>query len=146
MFDFIPNVIVIELVDPDARGPVQGTKNSAGIDLFPRIPEPLLVKAGETMLIPTNVKIQLPIGIAGLLMPRSSTGRDGLELANTIGLIDHDFRGEIMACLCPREDQLLDPNKRFVQLFLVNTPNVVYTLGKVNETERGEGGFGSTGA
>lgn len=146
MFDVFPSNIIIELVDPTLNHPLQASEGAAGLDLFPRIGEPMTVKAGETVMIPTNVKIALPKGIAGLLMPRSSSGRGGLVLANTIGLIDHDFRGEIMACLCPREDISLDPHNRFVQLFLVRTPYVAYTLGTVNETVRGAGGFGSTGS
>ena len=145
MFDVFPSNIVIELVDPTLPQPIQASEGAAGLDLFPRIGEPMTVRAGETVMIPTNVKIALPRGIAGLLMPRSSSGRGGLVLANTIGLIDHDFRGEIMACLCPRESLSLDPNNRFVQLCLVSTPNTVFVLGTVDETVRGAGGFGSTG-
>ena len=146
MFSIFPSNIIIELVDPTLEHPLQASEGAAGLDLFPRIPEPITVGAGETVMIPTNVKIALPRGIAGLLIPRSSSGRGGLVLANTIGLIDRDHRGEIMACLCPRETLTLDPRNRFVQLCLVSTPNAVYTLGTVNETVRGAGGFGSTGS
>ena len=146
MFDVFPSNIIIELVDSTLNHPIQASEGAAGLDLFPRIGEPMTVKAGETVMIPTNVKIALPRGIAGLLIPRSSSGRGGLVLANTIGLIDHDFRGEIMACLCPRETLSLDPHNRFVQLCLVSTPNTVFVMGKVNETVRGAGGFGSTGS
>lgn len=130
--------------------PEYKTKGSAGMDLKAAINEPILIKPGETKLIPTGFAISLgDAAVVGLVYARSGlASKHGIALANGVGVIDSDYRGEIF---CPlinlsKEDFLLKPLERMAQLVI--TPILLPTIEVVeelDETGRGSGGFGHTG-
>lgn len=131
---------------PDLK---RGSEEAAGLDVYANIPEDISIGIGLSANIPTGIAVAIPFGFAGLLMPRSGMGGRGLSLRNTIGLIDSDYRGEVIAMVRNLGDATLHikAHERFAQLVIVpvlmQIPDLVDEL---PETERGTGGFGSTGA
>lgn len=130
--------------------PIRGTKGSAGIDLTCTNITTTLNEANQLMLVyHTDLAVEIPEGYVGLLVPRSSIWKKSLCLTDSIGIIDSDFRGEIVAIMKATTDTvpaIYKVGERFCQLVIVPIPE--YTISEVEnltETERGEGGFGSTG-
>lgn len=126
---------------PDIK---QHTDGSAGIDLFLRDNTTILPK--QTVTVGTGVAIEIPEGYVGVVVPRSSTGELGITLANTVGIIDCDYRGEVKLKI-HSASKLVELKKfqRVVQLVIV--PYLSVELVEVDDlttTERGSGGFGST--
>lgn len=125
------------------------TSGSAGIDLVSAEDKPVLVGSVQHVTIHTGIAIAIPQGYVGILAPRSSMGRKGVRLANTIGVIDSDYRGEILVDLVVKQGKpavQIFPGDRFVQLLLL--PVLQCNIEEVQDlpdTERGAGGFGSTG-
>lgn len=130
------------------------TEGAAAFDLRACIEKPVTIcRNGEPVLIPCGFSVALPDGWAMLLLPRSGAGhKRGIVLGNLVGLIDQDFRGEIMASVWMRNGTKepavkIEPLERFAQAVVVPVlmmqPEFVTTL---PETARGHGGFGSTGA
>ncbi len=130
--------------------PTRGTKGSAGADLYACIEESVTINPGDLKLIPTGVAIALPDSSAvAYLYARSGLGvKHGICLANGVGVVDSDYRGEIMVGLCnvSGEPYTIEPNERIAQMVIspVIIPELV-EVEKLDETDRGEGGFGSTG-
>lgn len=131
--------------------PTRATDGSAGIDLRACIDEPLVVKAGETHLIGTGmaVYIQDP-GYAGVILPRSGLGhKHGIVLGNLVGLIDADYQGELKVSIWNRskEDFTLQPAERMAQYVVLPIARPQFELVEdfSDESERGAGGFGSSG-
>lgn len=131
--------------------PTRATDGSAGIDLRACIDEPLTIKAGETHLIGTGmaVYIQDP-NYAGVILPRSGLGhKHGIVLGNLVGLIDADYQGELMVSVWNRSDKdfTLEPAERMAQYVVlpVVRPEFEVVEDFADESERGEGGFGSSG-
>lgn len=130
--------------------PQRATNGSAGLDLCACMDEGVLLNPGDRKLIHTGVAIELPSSeYVALLFARSGLAvKKGITLMNSVGVIDSDYRGEICAALCNLGDEPYEitPGERVAQLVItkIETPNPVEakTLG---ETERGSGGFGSTG-
>ena len=141
--------INIKKLRPDAVIPTYGSDFSAGADLYACLDESVTIKAGETYLVMTGLSMELPEGYAGLIYARSGLAtKKGLAPANKVGVIDSDYRGEIMVSLHNHSgiDQVIEPKERIAQLVI--TPyiqGVFNTVEELSETERGEGGFGSTG-
>jgi len=131
--------------------PHYGTKGSAGLDLRACIDEEMTIDAGETVLIPTGMAIHLDDpGLAAMLLPRSGLGhKHGMVLGNLVGLIDSDYQGPLMVSCWNRSDRAytVAVGERIAQMVIVPVLQPVFT--EVNEfgdtTERGQGGFGSTG-
>lgn len=130
--------------------PAYATAGSAGLDLRACIQTPLLLQPGQTELIPSGIAIHLSdAGMAAMVLPRSGMGhKHGIVLGNLVGLIDSDYQGQIMVSLWNRSSQpfTLNPMERIAQLVVL--PVVQVGLEIVNtftESERGAGGFGSTG-
>lgn len=129
--------------------PTYGSEQSAGADLYACLEEAVTIAPGETRFIPTGLAMELPIGTVGLLYARSGLAcKRGLAPANKVGVIDSDYRGEYIVALHNHgaESQVVAHGERIAQLVI--TP--VYTPGfqeveSLNETQRGNGGFGSTG-
>lgn len=137
--------------DPNFPLPTRATDGSAGIDLRACIDEPLVIKAGETKLIGTGMAIYIKDpNFAGIILPRSGLGhKHGIVLGNLVGLIDADYQGELMVSVWNRSDSdfTLNPAERMAQYMVV--PVVRPSFEVVDEfsydSERGTGGFGSSG-
>lgn len=130
--------------------PAYGTEGSAGLDLRAMVDTPLELEPGQVELVKTGLSIYIENpAFAGMLLPRSGMGhKHGIVLGNLVGLIDSDYQGELMISLWNRSDKpfTIEPGERIAQYVLV--PVVQAELEVVEEfeaTERGEGGFGSTG-
>ena len=134
---------------PDAKAPVYGSVDAAGADLYACSAEEITIKAGETVMVPTGIAVAIPQGYVGLVFARSSLGiKRGLAPANKVGVIDADYRGEIMVGLHNHSgaDQTIAPYERVAQMAIVPFLQVGYEESdNLDETERGIGGFGSTG-
>lgn len=140
----------IKKVRTDAKLPTRGTQGSAGMDLYACIENEVTVNPGEIKIIPTGVAVALPDKeYAVFLYARSGLGiKHGICLANGVGVIDSDYRGEICAGICnvSQNPYTIQPQERIAQM--VVAPVIVTELEEVenlDETERGQGKFGSTG-
>jgi dUTP pyrophosphatase len=141
--------IRIKKLHPLAVIPTYGSAEAAGADLYACLEAPVTVKAGETVFVPTGLALEVPKGCAGLIYARSSLGtKRGLAPANKVGVIDSDYRGQVMVALHNhgKTDQQICGGERIAQLII--TP--VFTPGfteveELEDTDRGTGGFGSTG-
>ena len=130
--------------------PEYATEGSAGMDLRACIDETLTLEAGETKLIPTGIAIHIANNnLAATLLPRSGLGhKHGIVLGNLVGLIDSDYQGQLYISCWNRSDNAftIEVGDRIAQMVFV--PVVQVTLNKVDdfsESDRGEGGFGSSG-
>ena len=123
------------------------TLGSAGIDL--RSTKDVLLNFGETELIPTGLKVHIPEGHVGLVFLRSSMGLKGLRLANGVGVIDSDYRGEILLAIHNEVKQkffVINAGDRIGQMVILPIVNTAWVgVDSLEETDRGAGGFGSTG-
>lgn len=139
----------IKLTREDATIPVRATDGSAGYDMTAVLDAPATVRHGEVCKIPTGVAIELPMGYAALILGRSGLGiKHGVVPANAVGLIDSDYRGEIvvgLTCQC-QEGYTVQPGERIAQMVIipVATPELT-AVDTLDDTARGTGGFGSTG-
>lgn len=140
----------IKKLDPRAKLPTYGTASSAGADLYVCLDEPVTIEPGKTAFLPTGLSIAVPEGYAGLVYARSGLAcKKGLAPANKVGVIDADYRGPVMIALHNHSDepQTVVPGERAAQLVI--TPVLMPEMEEVaelDETERGSGGFGSTGS
>lgn len=136
-------------LNPEAIVPTYATASAAGADLYNLPDSPVTVPAHKTVLIHTGIAIEIPEGYCGLIFARSGLAtKRGLAPANKVGVIDADYRGEIMVALHNHTDTtvLVDGGERVAQLAIL--PYLTAELCEVDElsdTVRGEGGFGSTG-
>lgn len=138
----------IQLLRAGAAAPARATGGSVGYDLTACIDAPLTVSPGRTTFVPTGVAIELPQGCAGLVCARSGlSSKFGVAPINAVGVIDCDYRGELSVPLTAHYDSYtIQPGERVAQLLIVpvETP-VLLPAQTLSETERGAGGFGSTG-
>lgn len=124
----------------------KGSEKSAAIDLKAGVLNH--IKPGDTFLFPTGLYVEIPEGHVGLIVARSGLGTKGLVLSNQVGVIDSDYRGEVKVGLYNRSGKVayIDRGERIAQMMIVKLPTVQYQeVEELSETERGEGGFGSTG-
>lgn len=144
--------IDLKILDERIRAqlPHYATPGSAGLDLRACLDAPLTLNPGETRLIPTGLAVHLQdAGYAAMLLPRSGLGhKHGVVLGNLVGLIDSDYQGQLMVSLWNRGQEAftVQPFERIAQMVIV--PVVQATFRVVEEfaqSQRGEGGFGSTG-
>lgn len=138
----------ISLADPKAIVPKYATSCSAGADIFARIDEEITVWPGTRALIPTKIKIAIPDGCCGLLLGRSGLAlKHGICLANGVGLIDSDYRGELGVILQNNggEPFKVKDGMRIAQLVIVQYQQTRFKQDSLDATIRGQGGFGSTG-
>lgn len=138
----------ISLADPKAIVPKYVTSCSAGADIFARIDEEITVWPGTRALIPTKIKIAIPDGCCGLLLGRSGLAlKHGICLANGVGLIDSDYRGELGVILQNNggEPFKVKDGMRIAQLVIVQYVQTRFEQDSLDATIRGQGGFGSTG-
>lgn len=139
---------MVRRLRPDAHLPTYAHPGDAGCDL--RAVEACKLSPGERAAVPTGVAVAIPEGWAGLVLPRSGLARrHGIGLVNAPGLIDSGYRGELQVLLVnhdPVEPFEIEPGDRIAQLVLVQHATVeVIEADVLDETARGEGGFGSTG-
>lgn len=130
--------------------PAYGTPGSAGLDLRACIAEPITLEAGQTILIPTGIAIHIgDPGYCAMILPRSGMGhKNGIVLGNLVGLIDSDYQGQLMVSTWNRGSQAftLNPMERLAQLIIVPVLQVAFNIvDEFDVSERGSGGFGSTG-
>ena len=131
--------------------PTRATEGSAGIDLRACIDEPILIKAGESVLVGTGISIYIKDpNYAGVILPRSGLGsKSGIVLGNLVGLIDSDYQGELMVSVWNRswEDYVLEPATKFAQYVVVPVVTPRFSLVEDFDTKtiRNVGAFGSTG-
>ena len=144
-------IVKIKKIRENANIPFYATEGSAGMDLAACIDEPLTLKPGERKAVPTGIAIALSSSdYVALVYARSSLGlKKGITLPNAVGVIDSDYRGEILVALVNISDEeyTISPGERIAQLVI--TPVIQASLECVDElpeTERGTGGFGSTGS
>lgn len=141
--------IKIKKIDTNAQLPTYGSEGSAGADLYACIEEGIQIKPGESVLIKTGLAFEIPLDYVGLIYARSGLAtKRGLAPANKVGVIDSDYRGEVMVALYNQTEniQIVEPRERIAQLVI--TPYLKVEFEEVNEldsTLRGSGGFGSTG-
>ena len=144
--------IDIKLLDPRLRAqpPAYATAGAAGLDLRACIDAPLKLQPGQTALVPGGLAIHIADpGLAAVVLPRSGLGhKHGIVLGNLVGLIDSDYQGQIMVSVWNRGSEafVIEPMERVAQLVFV--PVVQAAFNVVDDfaaSERGEGGFGSTG-
>lgn len=130
--------------------PQYATPGSAGLDLRACIDEAITIAPGETYLIPTGIAIHVSDpGYAAMILPRSGLGhKNGIVLGNLVGLIDSDYQGQLLVSTWNRGQNTfkLEPMQRIAQLVLIPVSQVQFNVvEEFNQSNRGEGGFGSTG-
>ena len=140
--------MIIQLLNPTIQAPGRSTDYAAGFDVY--MPSDGIAHPGYTVAVPLGFATALPRGFAAILMPRSSVGSQGLEIMNTIGLIDEDYRGEWIAKLQVKTGYRAvawKAGERVLQFTVVpvwaGVPEIAASL---PPSGRGDGGFGHTGA
>jgi len=144
--------IDVKILDPRMKDqlPAYATSGSAGLDLRACIDLPLVFQPGETHLVPTGLAIHIADpGYAAMILPRSGLGhKHGIVLGNLVGLIDSDYQGQLMVSTWNRGQTVftLNPLDRLAQLVIVPVLQVSFNVvDDFDASERGNGGFGSTG-
>jgi len=142
----------VKILDARMRDqlPHYATGGSAGLDLRACTEAPLVIEPGQTHLIPTGIAIHIgDPGYAAMILPRSGLGhKSGIVLGNLVGLIDSDYQGQLMVSIWNRGQQTftLNPMERIAQLVIVPVMQVEFNVVEdFAESDRGAGGFGSTG-
>jgi len=138
----------IKILDKDIPSPKFAHEGDAGLDLYSTID--YLLKPFERKLVPTGIKVEIPEGYAGFVQPRSGLAiNHGISLVNTPGLIDSGYRGEIKAILVnldPVENFEIRRGDKICQMVIMKVENTqIIFIDELNDSDRGEGGFGSTG-
>lgn len=139
--------VKITLTD-GVQKPMYMTEGSAGMDVRANIKEPITLGSLERVLVPTGIKMEIPMGYEVQVRPRSGLAlKHGISMANTPGTIDSDYRGEIGVIMInlSKEDFVINPGERIAQLVLGKVYQMDLVEGELSATERGEGGFGHTG-
>lgn len=125
------------------------SKDAAGMDLYACVETDVILEAGSIELVPTGLKIALPSGYEAQIRPRSGLAlKYGISMANTPGTIDADYRGEIKVIMINhgKEDFVIKHGERIAQMVINKVEQITWELvNTLDETERGEGGFGHTG-
>ena len=139
----------IKLLSENATAPSYGTEFSAGADLYNLKGEDVVIPSGKTVMIHTGLSLEIPEGYVGLIFARSGLAtKRGLAPANKVGVIDSDYRGEIMVSLHNHSDndECVAGGERVAQLVIVPFLKSEFEIAEeLSDTVRGAGGFGSTG-
>lgn len=141
--------ISVTKLSPNAKLPTYGTSGAAGADLYACLEEPVLVCPGQSVWVSTGLAMEIPAGYAGLVYARSGMAcKQGLAPANKVGVIDSDYRGPVTVVLHNHgsEERTVNNGDRIAQLVItpVITPGF-RLVESLTDSDRGEGGFGSTG-
>ena len=141
--------VAVKKLDERAVLPTYGSEFSAGADLYALAEEEICFAPGETKLVHTGLSMEIPQGYAGLIYARSGlASKRGLAPANKVGVVDADYRGEVMVALHNHStmEQKIAPGERIAQLVIAPFLKAEFFESEtLSETVRGEGGFGSTG-
>ena len=141
--------VKIKKLNENAVIPTYGTEYSAGADLYALTDAALTIPPHSTVMLSTGISIEIPVGYCGLIFARSGlASKRGLAPANKVGVIDADYRGEVKVALHNHTDtpQIVENGERVAQLAIVPFLKAEFTVvDGLSDTERGEGGFGSTG-
>ena len=142
-------VIRVKKLSPQAILPTYGSAGAAAADLYACLETPVTIQPGQTVFIPTGISVEIPAGCAGLIYARSSMGaKRGLAPANKVGVIDSDYRGQIQVVLLNHSQtvQTVSPGERIAQMIITPVLTPAYEEAEeLSDTDRGAGGFGSTG-
>ena len=145
----LPIKALSEKIGREISLPYYATDGAAAVDLHACIDAPMTIPAGGQVVVPTGLAVAIPEGYVGIIAVRSSMGvRHGITLSNAIGVIDSDYRGPLGVGLrnTTGEDYVLQPCDRMAQLMVVPVLQPeIRLVEELPETERGAGGFGSTG-
>ena len=145
----LPIKALSEKIGREIPLPYYATDGAAAMDLHACIDAPMTIPAGGQVVVPTGLAVAIPEGYVGIIAVRSSMGvRHGITLSNAIGVIDSDYRGPLGVGLrnTTGEDYILQPCDRMAQLMVVPVLQPeIRLVEELPETERGAGGFGSTG-
>lgn len=141
--------IRIKKLDCNAAAPKYGSDFSAGADLYAMTDRDIVLKPGETVFVHTGIAVEIPEGLVGLVYARSGLAcKQGIAPANKVGVIDSDYRGEIMVALHNHstEDRVVTDKERIAQLVITPYLHADFEeADELDDTARGAGGFGSTG-
>jgi len=142
--------IAVKKLHPAAILPAYGSDFAAGADLYALLDQPIEIPPHQTKLIQTGLALEIPEGYAGLIYARSGlASKRGLAPANKVGVVDADYRGEVMVALHNHSDatQSVEPFERIAQLVVTPFLRVdFFETRELSDTARGQGGFGSTGS
>ena len=143
------DAIRVKFLRPGASLPAYGTAQAAGADLYACLLEPVSIAPGETAFIPTGIALEVPKGCAGLIYARSGMAcKRGLAPANKVGVVDSDYRGEIVVALHNHgaQAQTVSHGDRIAQFLITPVVTAAYEMSQeLSDTARNAGGFGSTG-
>lgn len=150
MRSYMNSVLKVKRVRENAKLPFRATKGSAGMDLYACIDEEKTIAPGELLTIPTGIAIELPSeDFVAYIFARSGLGvKHGICLSNGVGVIDSDYRGEVCVGLCnvSNESYTIAPSERIAQLVISPVSLMpIMECESLTDTNRGKGGFGSTG-
>ncbi len=139
----------IKKLRDNAQMPTYGSEYAAGADMYAAIDEAVTIQPNETKFIPTGLAFEIPEGYAGFIYARSGLAcKKGLAPANKVGVVDADYRGEVMVALHNHgtEAQTVEAGERIAQMIIAPfiTANFIFS-DELDDTVRGAGGFGSTG-
>lgn len=141
--------IKLQLINQNAKIPFYGSTQAAGADICACLDLDFILKAGEWALIPTGIAIELPCGYEAQIRPRSGlAAKFGITVLNTPGTIDSDYRGEIKVILInhSKNDFIIHNGDRIAQMVIAKHEVASFELvNELNNSDRGDGGFGSTG-
>ena len=142
--------VSVKKLSPNAKLPTYGSQEAAGADLYACLEQPVTIEPGATQWIPTGIALEVPRGYAGLIYARSGLAcKQGLAPANKVGVIDSDYRGEVVVVLHNHSDQIrsVESGERIAQLVITPVLTPVYEeVEELSSSNRGAGGFGSTGS
>ena len=141
--------IRVKKLHPLAKLPTYGSAEAAGADLYACLDDAVIVEPGQSVFVPTGIALEVPVGCAGLIYARSGLAcKRGLAPANKVGVIDSDYRGQIVVVLHNhgKEVQTIENGERIAQLVITPVLTPAYEEAQeLSESGRGSGGFGSTG-
>ena len=143
------NAVRVKILRENALLPTYGSEQAAGADLYACLESPVVIHPGETAFIPTGISLEVPVGCAGLIYARSGMAcKRGLAPANKVGVVDSDYRGEIIVALHNHgnQAQTIESGERVAQFVITPVLTPAYEMADfLEDTARGEGRFGSTG-
>ena len=143
-------IVNIKKLNDKAIVPSRGHYGDAGFDLHACIDKPVTIQAGDTVKIPTGISVEVPDGYFGAIFARSGLAtKQGLRPANCVGVCDAPYRGEYIVAIHndSNEQQVITPGQRIAQLILLPFATAEFNVvNELSDTDRGDGGFGSTDA